>query len=512
MFSNENFLKTNNVIKSIFGIDSYYSPRAFNAVNSNVYYQTIFQLHCDSIQLLLLSEDPKIAALYNPHFESFLGYLHIYKDYSFNSPESLIEQKLEARWKNREFIGLMREMFSTEKPEFMIHFLGGLFLDEIPDIKVSSWKFGKYPAHYMDKTKVKTMLIHHVNFVEYWNEFQQFHKLLLKLYPEGISKQGTHKIPKKKDICQMVLFHPYVPDIWLDLARLSKNERKDTAAINYLRIALCLDHTRYDIWKELILFDPRYQNTNIPQLDDELNAIINDKIGLGQKQLEEQKKQEVAKGFIQQVKTLENRQNAFNEISEIMKAGPEEPVTPTIAPSSSIPSYFEYLRGVPGINHIELFNKINKAITNLSRKDLNVIQSLEMVGQQAFQTGKLDVALETFLSVIHLSALIGEIKHQILALSNLGIYFSNARRYDIARNFANEAKNLATKNNLLEEKLQALKVLGLIQTNDNKNPRERITLLEETAEILRQLGREEERQQILAQMETFKQFLDLLGK
>ncbi|HUT79707.1 MAG TPA: hypothetical protein VMZ29_00780 [Candidatus Bathyarchaeia archaeon] len=514
----------NDTIKSIFGIDSYYSPRAFKALNSNIYYQTIFQLHIDSLQLLLLSEDPKIAALYTPHFESFLGYLKIYKDYAFNSQEIFIEQQLGEKWKRRQFIGLMREMFTSEKPEYMIHFLGRVFLGEIPDIKVSSWKFGKYPANYTEKTHVKSMLIHHVNFVEHWNEFQKFHKLLEKYYPEGINKQGTHKIPKKKDICELVLLHPYVPDVWMDLARISKKEKKDSAAITYLRIALCLDHTRYDIWKELILFDPSYSNTNIPQLDDELNIIINNKIVQAENQLEEEKQQQEATEIVQQVNTLVNRHNAFNEISQIMRDNPTEPATPLIAPSNSqssipssspsstLPSYFEYLRGVPGINLIEIVNKIERAIAALPRKNLEAIQHIEMVAQQAFKNGDLNAALDLFLSVIHISAQIGEIKHQILALSNLGIYFSNARRYDIARKYANEAKVLATKNNLLEEKLQALKVLGLIQTNDNKDPRDRITILEETAEILRQLGREGERQQILAQIDTFKQFLDLLGK
>ncbi|MFW9923153.1 MAG: hypothetical protein ACFFDW_07715 [Candidatus Thorarchaeota archaeon] len=524
MLINDNYEKTNNVIKSILYIDSYYSPRAFRALNSNIYYQTIFQLHLDSLQILLLSEDPQIASFYQPHFDSFLGYLNIYKDYSYNTPESFIEQNLENKWKRREFIALMREMFTSDKPEFMVHFLGRVFLGEIPDIKVSSWKFGKYPANYTNNTHVKSMLIHHVNFVEYWNEFQQFHKLLRKHYPEGINKQGTHKIPKKKDICEMLLLHPYVPDVWLDLARISKQERKDNAAIIYLRIALCLDHTRYDIWKELIQYDPSYPNKNIPQLDDELNVVINNKIVQAERQHQEEKQQHEAKEIVQQAKTLVKRHDAFNEISQLMRERPKEQeapsTTPVIAPTShptgsptsSLPSYFEYLRGVQGINIIELVNKIERAIAALPKKDQNAAQHIDMVAQQAFKNGDLNVALELLLSVIHICAQIGEVRLQINSLCNLGIYFSNARRYDIARMYTNEAKTLATKNNLFEEKLQALKVQGLIQTNDSKDPRERITILEETAEILRQLGREGERQQIITQIEAFKQFLDVLGK
>ncbi|NHJ05318.1 MAG: hypothetical protein EAX90_10870 [Candidatus Heimdallarchaeota archaeon] len=501
--------KQNEIIKSIFGIDVYYNTRTYSALNSNAYYSSIFQILTDSLQIILLSENKEVAELYNPHFESILGYMNIYKDYSFNSPEYMLELRIAEKWKRREFIGLMREFFSTEKPEQIIHFLGQMFLIEIPDIKISSWKFGKYPAHYHDKTKLWAMLVHHTNLVEYWNEFQQFHKLKRKHYPEGVTKRGTHKIPKKKDICQMVQLYAYVPDIWLDLARIAKQERKIDTAITYFRTALCLDHFRYDIWKELILFDPTYPNTNIPQLDDEINITINNKIARAEKQKAEEEAQET----VQQVQTLVNRHNAFNEMSQVMRADEtQQQQTPMTGAQNALPNYFEFLRGVPGINPNELYNKIEKAIATLPKKDFEVVQHLAMVGQKAFETGKLDLALETFLSIIHLSAKIGEKRNKIIAMCNLGIYFSNARRYDIARNFAIEANNLATRNNLLEEKLHALKVLGLIQTNDNKDPKQRIVIMEETAETLRQLGREEERRQILAQMEQFKQFLDILGK
>ncbi|NHJ86175.1 MAG: hypothetical protein FK734_11985 [Asgard group archaeon] len=503
----------NDYIKTVYRIDSYYNPRSFRALNSNVYYQSIFQLHLDSLQILLMSEDQEIAALYKPHFESFLGYLEIYKDYGSNSPLNVIDNNIDSRWQRRQFINLMREFFSAEKPEFIIHFLGQMTLGEIPDIKASDWKFGKYPAHYTNQTKLKAMLIHHTNLIEYWNEFQQFIKLLEKHYPDGITKNGAHKIPRKKDICQMLLLNSYFPDLWLDLARISKKDKKDKGAITYLRIALCLDQTRYDIWKELIQYDPAYSNTNIPQLDDELNAFINNKIAQMEKQAEEEKQQELATGIVNQINNLTQRHNAFNEMANVMRSeSTTRAEIHTDSASTNLPSYFKYLKMIPGMNYIEFFNKIENAIATLPGRTLDVLHSLERTAQQAFDSGKLDLALDTLLTIVHLCVQIGATKSRIQALCNLGIYFSNARQYEVARNYANEAKNIAIKNNLMEGKLHALKVLGLIQTNDNKDPRDRIIILEETAETLRVLGRENERQQILAQLEAFKQFLDVLGK
>ncbi|NHJ49700.1 MAG: hypothetical protein FK733_18055 [Asgard group archaeon] len=510
MFEKDSYLQFNEMIKSIFRIDSYYNSRTFRVLNSNAYYHSIFQLQLDSLLLLLQSENKEIAALYEPHFETILGYMSIYKEYEFNSPKIRIERSIDEKWKKRQFIHIMRDFFAQEKPEFYIHYLGQMFLSEIPDIKISSWRFGQYPAHYHDKTKLKSMLTIVTNLVEYWNEFQQFTNLLEKYYPEGINKQGTHKIPRKKDICQLVLLYPYVPDLWLDLARSSKKEKD---IITYLRIALCLDHTRYDIWKELIKLDPNYRNTNIPQLDDNLNVIINNKVNHAVKILEKEQQEEVARQVVDQVTTLKKRQDAFNEISQMMGSkGTTEAPPPPIAPAStSLPRYFEFLKSVPGTDHIKIFNNVEKAIAALPGKNIETIRSLEIGTQQAFDTGKLEAALHTLLSIVHISAQIGASKNLIQALCNLGIYFSNARRYDIARNYANDAKNIATKNNLLEEKLQALKVLGLIQANDSKNPQERITIMEETAETLRLLGREGERQQVLAQLKAFKEFADLLG-
>ena len=513
----DDYLKINNVIKNIFRVDSYYSARTFKILNSNVYYQSIFQLHLDSVVILASNFEPKeIATIFEQHFETVLNYMSSYKEYSYNSPESQVERIIETSWNRREFISIMKEFYSSETPVSIVHFIGQMFVSKIPDIKISSWKFGKYPAHYHDKTRLWAMLTHRTNLVEYWNQFQEFVKLLEKHYPDGISKQGTHRIPKKKDITKMVLLNAYIPDLWLDLARLSKNEED---IITYLRIALCLDQTRYDIWKELIKLDPTYPNTNIPQLDDEINAIINRRVAQADKETEEEKQQLLAKQVVNKVQTLTKRQDAFNEMAQMMRQ--EEPAkattpittsTPSAATLTDIPSYFEYMRGIPGINPFELFKKVDRAIKALPNKNLEAIRSLEMVAQHALNTSKLDAALDTLLSITHISAQINAFKNQIIAMSNLGIYFSNARRYDVARLYATEAKNIATRNNLLEEKLQALKVIGLIHTNENKNHRERITILEETAETLRQLGREEERQQILAQIKTFKEFLDLLGK
>jgi len=468
------------------------------------------------VKICVFSDNPEVAALYEPHFEHFLGYLGIYKEYLMNTREYQIEQRIAEKWQRREFIDLMREFYSAETPEYIIHFLGQGFVKDIPDIKVSAWKFGKYPAHYHAKTRVSSMLIHKTNLVEYWTEFQQFHRLLRKHYPDGMNKQGTHKIPRKKDICQMVLLNALVPDLWLDLARSSKKEED---IIIYIRIALCLDQTRYDIWKELIKLDPRYPNTNIPQLDDELNVRINSKLAQAEQQLKEETEQEVAKEVVHKVENLVKRHDAFNEMSQLMRQ--EETAqaqTPTTTPvqtatsSTNIPSYFEYLRGIPNLNPDDKFNQIDRAIKAIPSKNIEVVRSLEMVAQRALETSKLDAALDTLLSIIHISAQIGAFKNQIIAMSNLGIYFSNVRRYDVARLYATEAKNIATRKNLLEEKLQALKVIGLIHTNENKNHRERIKIMEETAETLRQLGREDERQQTLAQLKTFKEFLELLGK
>lgn len=510
MFASEDFEKMNEMIEGIFGIDSYYNARIFRILNANVYYQTIFQLHVDSLQLLLQSKNEEIAALYMPHFESFLGYLNIYKEYSYNSPESLLEKKIEEKWKKRDFIKLMKDFYSAEKPEYIIHFLGQTLLGDLPDIKASAWKFGKYPANYVDNTKLKTMLTHLSKLVDYWNEFQQFHKLLKQKYPEGINKQGIHSLPSKKHICQLLLLNPYVPDLWLDLARSSKKEK---GIIIYLRVALCLDHLRYDIWKELIKYDPIYKNTNIPALDDELNNIIQGKFKQAEKFSNNKNETKRVEEIVNQAKTLKNRHEAFNEMAQKMGSGERTEIySHTPSTERKIPSYFEYLRDIPTTNHVELFKKIENAITNLRRKDIGAVKSLEKIAQKAFDVGELDKALEVFLTIIHLSAHLGAIRNQIQATCNVGIFFSNVRRYDIARKYACEAKNLATEKNLLEEKLQALKVMGLIQTNDNRDPLEKITILNETAETLKQLGKIEESKKIEEQMKAFKQFLDLLEK
>ncbi len=133
--------------------------------------------------------------------------------------------------------------------------------------------------------------------------------------------------------------------------------------------------------------------------------------------------------------------------------------------------------------------------------------------QQDYQAGKLDLvqASVLFLSVLELSYRVKDYESQIITLCNLGLMYQNARAYDVAIIFASEGISIAYEHNLLERKLDALKLLSLVYTN-TVQPEKRMDVMEEVAETYGNLGQLDKKAEIEGQIKQLKEFMALLGK
>lgn len=183
-------------------------------------------------------------------------------------------------------------------------------------------------------------------------------------------------------------------------------------------------------------------------------------------------------------------------------------------PENDIPEYIRLIRTDMGFNLVDLYQQAQKAIATLTPDQYSgALQVTRERAQQDYQAGKLDLipACKIFLSVLELSIKVKDFESQIITLSNLGLMFQNARAYDVAIIFATEGIRISYKHNLLEMKLQALKVLSLVYTN-TKQSEKRIEVMEEVAETHGKLGQMDKKAEIEGLIKQSREFMALLGE